>query len=256
MRMLVTNDDGFLARGMWLLVKALRDVGEVVVVAPDREQSAVGSSVTLHHPLRARKVRSPYEGVVSYCVEGTPSDCVILALGHLLDDEIDLIFSGINDGSNLGDDVLISGTVGAAFQGYLKGIPSIAISVGALKDVHYDVAARLAVLLASSIVDLPENVFLNVNLPNLPLDQIKGVEITRLGRRSYTDEIKPGHDGKRDYYWIVRGTPDWQPDEGTDIYAFNRDRISITPLYNDLTNAEALSALKDLPQLLFKGLSP
>ena len=142
MRILVTNDDGFLARGMWLLVKGLREVGEVVVVAPDREQSAVGSSVTLHHPLRARKVKSPYEDVDSYCVEGTPADCVILALGHLLDTEIDVIFSGINEGVNLGDDVLISGTVGAALQGYIKGIPSIAISVGALKDAHFDVAVR------------------------------------------------------------------------------------------------------------------
>ncbi len=255
MKILVTNDDGFLARGMWLLVKGLREVGQVVVVSPDREQSAVGSSVTLHHPLRARKVRSPYEDVDSYCVEGTPADCVILALGHLLDTEIDVVFSGINEGANLGDDVLISGTVGAALQGYLKGIPSIALSVGALKDAHFDVAVRLGVILAQKLGDLPRDIFLNVNLPDLPIEQIKGIKVTRLGRRSYTDAIEPGHDGKRDYYWIVHGTQDWQTEEGTDIAAFANDEISITPLYNDLTSPHALSAIKDLPQELLNGLN-
>lgn len=255
MKILVTNDDGFLARGMWLLVKGLREVAEVVVVAPDREQSAVGSSVTLHHPLRARKVKSPYKDVDSYCVEGTPADCVILALGHLLDTKIDVVFSGINEGVNLGDDVLISGTVGAALQGYIKGIPSIALSVGALKDAHFDVAARLGVILAQKLRDLPRDIFLNVNLPDLPIGQIKGIKVTRLGRRSYTDAIEPGHDGKREYYWIVHGTKDWQPEEGTDIAAFANDEISITPLYNDLTSPQALSAIKDLPKALLNGLT-
>ena len=254
MKILVTNDDGFLARGLWVLAKALSQVGEVFIVAPDREQSAVGSSVTLHHPLRAKMVRSPLKEVKSYLVEGTPADCVILALGHLLDTKVDMVFSGINEGSNLGDDVLVSGTVGAAFQGYLKGIPSVAISVGALKDVHFDAAARLAAVIAPLITDLPGKTFLNINLPNLPLDQIEGIEVARLGRRSYSDEIEPGHDGKRDYYWIVRGKPDWQPEEGTDIWAFTHNRIAITPLYNDLTNLQVLSAIKDLPQTLNRSL--
>ena len=255
LKILVTNDDGFLARGLWVLAKVLCEVGEVVIVAPDREQSAVGSSVTLHNPLRAKEIRSPLEEVKSYLVEGTPADCVILALGHLLDTKIDMVFSGINEGSNLGDDVLLSGTVGAALQGYLKGIPSVAISVGALKDVHLDAAARLAVVLAPLMADLPGDTFLNINLPNLPLDQIKGIEVTRLGRRSYSDEIQPGHDGKRDYYWIVRGKPEWQPEEGTDIWAFTNNKIAITPLYNNLTNLQVLSAIKDLPQALLKGLT-
>jgi 5'-nucleotidase len=254
LRILVTNDDGFLARGLWVLAKALSEVGEVVIVAPDREQSAVGSSVTLHHPLRAKEIRSPLEEVKSYLVEGTPADCVILALGHLLDEGIDIIFSGINEGSNLGDDVLLSGTVGAALQGYLKGIPSVALSVGALTDVHVDAAARLAVVLAPLIAGLPAEAFLNINLPNLPLDQIKGIEVTRLGRRAYSDEIVPGHDGKREYYWVVRGKAEWQPDEGTDIWAFTNDRISITPLNNDLTSQKALSDIQDLPQTLLDGL--
>ncbi len=255
MNILVTNDDGFLARGLWVLSKALTEVGSVYIVAPDREQSAVGSSVTLHHPLRAKSIRSPLDSVSSYIVEGTPADCVILALGRLLDIRIDMLFSGINDGSNLGDDVLLSGTVGGAYQGFLKGIPSVALSVGAMKDVHYGPAARLAVALAGLLPDLPRETFLNVNVPNLPAEQIKGIDITRLGRRSYTDEIEPGHDGKRDYYWIVRGTPDWQPEEGTDICSYNNDRISITPLHSDLTNDKVLSSMQDLPQMLLKSLS-
>lgn len=253
-KILVTNDDGFLARGLWDLARSLCEVGEVCIVAPDREQSAVGSSVTLHNPLRVKKIRSPIKDVKSYLVEGTPGDCVILALGHLLDKKIDMVFSGINEGSNLGDDVLLSGTVGAALHGYLKGIPSVAISVGALKDVHFDAASRLAVILAPLIADLPAGVFLNINLPNLPLEQIKGIEVTRLGRRSYSDEIQPGHDGKRDYYWIVRGRPEWLPEEGTDIWAFTNNKITITPLYNELTNLQLLSAVRELTPTLIKGL--
>ena len=254
LKILVTNDDGFLARGLWDLARALSEVGEVCIVAPDREQSAVGSSVTLHNPLRVKKIRSPINDVKSYLVEGTPGDCVILALCHLLDTKIDMVFSGINEGSNLGDDVLLSGTVGAALHGYLKGVPSVAISVGALKEVHFDAASRLAVVLAPLIADLPAGVFLNINLPNLPLEQIRGIEVTRLGRRSYSDEIQPGHDGKRDYYWIVRGRPEWLPEEGTDIWAFTNNKISITPLYNELTNMHVLSAVRELSPQLIKGL--
>lgn len=254
MKILVTNDDGFYARGLWLLARELSKVGEVVIVAPDREQSAVSSSMTLHHPLRVRKVRSPLEGVSSYSVEGTPSDCVILALGRLLTEKVDLVFSGINEGANLGDDVLLSGTVGAALQGYFKGIPSVAISVGAIKDVHFDVAAKLAGVLARKMGDIPREVLLNVNLPNLPLDKIQGIEVTKLGRRSFGDQVVEGNDGKREYYWIVRGEPQWQPSEGTDVKAFIEDKISITPLYTDLTSSQALSKLKKLPSELMTGL--
>jgi len=254
LKILVTNDDGFYARGLWLLAKELSKVGDVVIVAPDREQSAVASSMTLHHPLRVRKVRSALEGVPSYSVEGTPSDCVILALGRILTEKVDLVFSGINEGANLGDDVLLSGTVGAALQGYFKGIPSVAISVGAIKDIHFEVAAKLAGLLARKIGEIPREVLLNVNLPNLPLDEIKGIEVTKLGRRSFGDKVVEGNDGKREYYWIVRGEPQWQPSEGTDVKAFIEDKISITPLYTDLTSAKALAKLKKLPLELLDNL--
>lgn len=256
MKILVTNDDGIYAGGLWTLVAALKDVGEVVVVAPDREQSAVGSSVTLHRPLRARETRPLVKGIRSYCVEGTPADCVILALRNLLDSEIDLVVSGINEGSNLGDDVLISGTVGAALQGYLNGIPSIALSVAALEDVHFDAAAKLAVVLARIVAKgaLPKKMLLNANLPNLPLAQIKGIQVTQLGRRSYGDVIKEGHDGKRKYYWIVRGKQEWQPEEGTDIGALLKDEISITPLHSDLTSPMVLSLLKALSPMILQDL--
>lgn len=248
MRILVTNDDGIHARGLVAVVKALVEVGEVVVVAPDREQSAVGTSVTLHQPLRARRVKNLVKGVKCFSVEGTPGDSVILALGGLIDGEVGLLVSGINEGSNLGDDVLISGTVGGAFQGYLRGIPSIALSVGALEDVHFDAAAKLAVVMARIIEagSLPREILLNINLPNLPLDQIKGLEITHLGRRSYGDVIKEGHDGKRKYYWIVRGKPEWEPEDGTDIWALLQDKVSITPLHSDLTSSSALPRLREL----------
>ena len=256
LRILVTNDDGVYARGLWTLVAALKEADEVVVVAPDREQSAVGSSVTLHQPLRAREISPPVSGVQSYSVEGTPADCVILALRNLIESQIDLVVSGINEGANLGDDVLISGTVGAALLGYLNGIPSIALSVGALQDVHFDAAARLAVVLVRLIAKgaLPREMLLNINLPNLPLSQIKGIEITQLGRRSYGDMIKEGHDGKRKYYWIVRQQPEWQPEEGTDIWAVLKDKISITPLHRDLTSPQMLPLLKELSPTILQHL--
>lgn len=256
MRILVTNDDGIYASGIWHLARALKDIGQVTIVAPDREQSAVGTSVTLHHPLRARQIKPLARGVTCYSVEGTPADSVILALRVLLNDRVDLVVSGINEGSNLGNDVLISGTVGAALQGYLQGIPSVALSVGGLGKVHFNVAARLAAVIARMVKAnaLPRETFLNINLPNLSLGRIKGVEITHLGERSYGDIIEEGHDGKRKYYWIVRGKPAWEPTEGTDIHAFINNKISITPLHIDLTSHSAFPILEQLSGAILKEL--
>ena len=256
MRILATNDDGIYANGLWHLARALKDIGEVTIAAPDREQSAVGTSVTLHHPLRARQIKSLARGVKCYSVEGTPADSVILALKVLLNDSVDLLVSGINEGSNLGSDVLISGTVGAALQGYLQGIPSVALSVGGLGKVHLDAAARLAAVIAKRVkaTALPKDTFLNINLPNLPLSKIKGIEITHLGERSYGDIIEEGHDGKRTYYWIVRDKPIWEPTEGTDIWALIHDKISITPLKINLTSHKALPALEQLSSAIFQEL--
>jgi len=256
LRILVTNDDGVYARGLWHLVRALKEIGQVTIAAPDREQSAVGTSVTLHHPLRARQIKPLARGVNCYSVEGTPADSVILALKVLLNDRVDLVVSGINEGSNLGNDVLISGTVGAALQGYLQGIPSIALSVGGLGKVHFGAAARLAAVIAGIIKAnaLPKETFLNINLPNLPLGRIKGVEITHLGERSYGDIIEEGHDGRRTYYWIVRGKPIWEPTEGTDIWALLNSRVSITPLHINLTSHSAFPPLEQLSNAIFQEL--
>jgi len=261
LNILITNDDGIAAPGMWALAEELHKSYEVFVVAPDREQSGVGTSVTLHQPLRVRQVRPPVPGIETYTVEGTPADSVIVALKMLFKDKIDLVIAGINEGSNLGNDVIISGTVGAAFQAYFYGLPAIAISVGAFHDLYFEAAARTGVLLAQQFADgkLPRRILLNVNLPNLPLDQLQGIEITHLGERSYTDavkrgSVKPGHDGKRDYYWIVHGEPQWKEDAGTDIGAIMQKKVSITPLHNDLTSQEQFSSLEGLRPLLSKGL--
>lgn len=256
LRILVTNDDGIYAPGLWALVAELERIAQVIVVAPDREQSAMGTSVTLRHPLRVNRVRPLLEGVEAYSVEGTPADSVILALGTLIEAGVDMVVSGINEGANLGSDVFISGTVGAAFQGHLRGLPAIALSVAAFGDLHLDTAARLAALLAGkmSAKALPPDILLNVNVPNLPPDEIKGIEITRLAPHSYTDVVEEGHDGKRKCYWIVRGQPQRNMDKGTDVWAVSSDIISILPIGSDLSTAPAPSSLKDLCSQLFHDL--
>lgn len=250
MKILVTNDDGIHAPGLWALAAELQKVGEVVVVAPDREQSAIGTAVTLHQPLRFAEVKPLVAGIRAYSVEGTPADSVIIALGML--SEVRVVFSGINDSPNLGDDVLISGTVGAALQGYVHGLPSVALSVMKGEEMHFEVAARLGGLLASRIIASPlaQGMLLNINLPNLPLDKIKGIELTKLARRSYNDLIEEGYDGKRKYYWIVRGEPCWNMDHETDIRALEEGKISITPLHSDLTSAQGVPFIEDLSSLL------
>ena len=246
MKILVTNDDGIFAQGLWILVKELKNIAQVVVVAPDREQSATGTAVTLRQPLRVRKVSPLMPEVEAYSVEGTPSDSVILALGKLVKNKIGLVISGINQGSNLGDDVLISGTVGAALQGYLHGFPALAISVAAADSLHLDNAAKLAALLAKKIVSsiLPTNILLNVNLPNLPLAKIKEIKITHLANRSHTNTVEEGHDGRREYYWLVRQGINKDRDEKTDIWAIEQGNISITSLHANLSN-KSLSPITD-----------
>ena len=167
-----------------------------------------------------------------------------------------MVFSGINEGSNLGNDVLISGTVSAALQGYFYGLPSVAISVAAIKRVRFDVAAKFGALIAQQVAasNMPQRFLLNINLPNLPLDKIAGIELTRLGERSYMDNIKAGHDGKRKYYWIVRGKPDWKEVEGTDISALGKNKISITPLHSDLSSDIHLESLSKVFSSLFQDL--
>jgi len=256
MMILVTNDDGILADGLWVLAKELKNIAQVVVVAPDREQSAIGTAVTLRQPLRAHRIRPVVPEVDTYSIEGTPSDCVILALNKLVKNKIDMVISGINQGANLGDDVLISGTVGAALQGYLRGLPALAISIEAVDSHHLDTAARLAALLVKWLGSsaVPNNVFLNVNLPNLPLADIRGIKITRLASGFHTDTVEEGNDRKRQYYWLVRRKTDKVADNQTDVWAVEQGNISITPLHANLLNRLAPAIPGNLCSELLQGL--
>jgi len=256
LKILVTNDDGIYAQGLWALAESLQQVGEVVVVAPDREQSATGCAISLHQPVRLKEVKASSPGIKAYSVEGTPGDSVILALGVLFKGEIGLVLAGINKGMNLGDDVLLSGTVGGAMQGYFQGLPAVALSVETGKETHFEAAARLGALLASQLTvnSLPKGILLNVNLPNLPAEHIEGVEITRLARRRYSDLVKKGHDGRREYYWIERGKVQWRAEKETDIRAIRAGMVSITPLRSDLTDASQGPLLPKLVSALSQAL--
>ena len=232
MKILVSNDDGICAPGLWDLAGELRCIGQVVVVAPDREQSGSGTSVTLYRPLRITVVQSPIADIEAYSVEGTPADSVIIALRSLIEDEVALVVCGINEGPNLGDDAFISGTVGGALQGYFYGIPSIAVSVADREDFQFRPAAKLAKLLGKRILEglLPPKILLNVNLPNVIGGKINDIEVTRLGMRDYRDKIEPEYYSRHQYFWIRRGEAIWEKMPGSDIWAIEQNCISITPL--------------------------
>ncbi|MBM4447750.1 MAG: 5'/3'-nucleotidase SurE [Chloroflexi bacterium] len=244
MKILVTNDDGITADGLWWLVRELTGIAEVVVVAPDREQSATGTSVTLWEPLRTRKAVPLVPGVETYAVEGTPSDSVLLALGSLIKGKIDLVVSGINWGMNLGDDIYISGTVSAALQGYLHGCPALAVSSERNSEPCFQTAARLATLMAERIAASPppNNLFLNINVPNLPLTEIGRIQVTKLANESHLNTVTEGNDGKRNYYWLVRRRQGKGHDRNTDAWAVDHGNISVTPLFSSLP-AKTLSLL-------------
>lgn len=229
---LVSNDDGIFAPGLWVLATELKRIDSIVVVAPDREQSATGTSVTLRQPLRVRQVDAIVPDVNTHSVEGTPSDSVILALGKIAT-EADMVISGINSGQNLGDDVLISGTVGAALQGYLRNLPSIAVSVGVGDTENLETAARLVRLLLNKIKSglLPRDIFLSLNLPDVPLSRIKGMMMTQPAHKTHIDTVEEGHDGRRDYFWLVRRKLEHQSPDSSDIWAIEHGYISITPLH-------------------------
>jgi 5'-nucleotidase len=237
---LVTNDDGVHAAGLLALATALDDLGDVYVVAPDREQSAVGHALTLHRPLRVTQV-----GERRFAVNGTPSDCVNLAVLGLLPERPVLVASGINHGSNLGDDVTYSGTVSAAMEGTLLGVASIAVSRADAGDAGFESAGTVARLVASRVLveGLPAKTLLNVNVPAGPTSAIR---MTRLGHRVYREKVVRETDPRGlPYYWIGAGPPEWNEDEGSDISAVNRGLASVTPLHLDLTHHGALGRMTD-----------
>jgi len=254
MKILVTNDDGIHAPGLWTLAREMLSLGRVTVVAPDREQSGMGASVSFHHPVRIVKVRPPAEGIETYSVEGTPADACILGLKVVLGDQPDLVVSGINEGRNLGDDVFISGTVGAAMQAHFLGVPSIAISVS-VDNPQFATAARLAAIFGRHISedDLPKRILLNINLPNVPLEQMAGIAVTKLADQVFNFSIKPGNDGRKNTYWIERGRPQWKQAEGTDRWAMDQNLISVTALIT-YSNSPVIPTLKTLAPVIFKEL--
>ena len=242
MNILVSNDDGIHARGLRALADALSSLGEVWVVAPDRERSASGHSLTLNRPLRVTKVAPTW-----FAVDGTPTDCVALALMGMINRKFDLVASGINLGGNMGDDVTYSGTVSAAFEATLLGFPAFALSVVARRRVNFTAAGLVAVMVAKLIKKkgLPPNTMLNVNIPNFRPSEIKGVAITQQGRRHYGDIIVRKVDPRgKAYYWIGGKEPTWEPLEESDYAAVTAGSISITPLHLDLTNPSAVEELQ------------
>jgi 5'-nucleotidase len=242
---LVSNDDGIHSEGIAALAAALRDVGDVTTVAPDRERSAVSHSLTLHRPLRVAEL-----GPGRYAIDGTPTDCVNLAVNGILPRRPALVVSGINKGANLGDDVTYSGTVSAAMEGTLLGIPSLAISLIGRETFRFDAAAAFARRLAAWVIDrgLPPDTLLNVNVP-APNDgaPVRGFALTRMGRRRYGDAIVEKVDprGKK-YYWIGGEELQFEDAEGTDFHAVSQGLISVTPIHLDLTNYKSFDALQAL----------
>lgn len=230
MKILIANDDGIFAEGLWALAKELSKIARVVVVAPDRERSAIGTAVTLHHLLKVQKIKPPLPEIETYAVGGTPADSVIIALDKFIKDRVDLVVSGINQGHNLGEDVLISGTVSAALQGYLHGYSAMAISADG---AYLNDAAKLAALLAKRVAasNLPSKIFLNVNLPDSPLAKVSRIETTWLASRSHIDTVEERHDGEEAYYCLVRQKANQITDEKTDMWAIEHGNISITPLH-------------------------
>jgi 5'-nucleotidase len=245
MRLLCTNDDGILAHGLQCLVRAAEQLGEVTVVAPDREQSATSHSLTLHHPVRPRRL-----GDRRFQVDGTPTDCVMLAVEALMSERPDFVLSGINHGQNMGEDVLYSGTVAAAMEGLSLGIPSIAVSFAG-GDLRADTSllddqVEVLVPLLRHFLSLPEfprDTLLNVNLPALPSGEIRGARLTRLGRRVYSNSIQAMRDPwGREIYWIGGGQAAWTGQEDSDFKAIQDGFISITPLHLDLTHFDMLAS--------------
>ena len=241
---LVTNDDGIHAPGLQVAFEASQKLGNVVIIAPEHDNSAASHSLTMNRPLRVRQIERNI-----FTINGTPTDCVTIGIGKILQKKPDLVISGINPGPNLGDDVSYSGTVSAAIEATMLGVPSVAVSLAAESEpYHYDTAVKFIVKLAGIILEegLPKDTLLNVNIPNTTPERIRGVAFTRRGRRLYEDAIKETYDpwGRR-HYWIGGGTPSFDAGEDTDSAAIRVNKISITPMHLDPTNYEALKLLKE-----------
>jgi len=242
MRILLSNDDGYFAPGLAVLAKTLADLGTITVVAPERDHSGASNSLTLDRPLTVRESANGFR-----FVNGTPTDCVHLAVTGLLEDMPDVIVSGINLGANMGDDTIYSGTVAAATEGYLLGIPSLAISLTSKAGRHYETAARVAHELVERFQRLPlgEPLLLNVNVPDIPYEALKGIEVTRLGKRHKAEPvIKTTTPRNQTVYWVGAAGSAQDAGPGTDFHAVAADRVSLTPLQMDLSHPQQIPVVR------------
>ncbi len=249
MHILVSNDDGYLAEGLVALAAALSEHATISVVAPDKNRSAASNSLTLDMPLRATLAHNGFMKV-----DGTPTDCVHLAITGLLEQEPNMVFAGINHGANLGDDVLYSGTVAAATEGRFLGLPAVAMSLVGDHPSHFDTAAQVAVILLKKILasPLPDNTILNVNVPDVPFSELKGFKACRLGQRHKSEPIISSEDQRgRRIYWVGAAGAEQDAGEGTDFHAINNGYVSVTPLQLDLTWYERIETLTNwLPKAI------
>ena len=243
MRILVSNDDGYFSPGIALLAERLAPLGEITVVAPERDRSGASNSLTLDRPLLVRRAANGFR-----YVNGTPTDCVHLALTGLVDPPPDIVVSGINFGANMGDDTIYSGTVAAATEGYLLGIPALAVSLASKVGRHLDTAARVTLEMVERLRRAPMSgpVLLNLNVPDLAYDKLRGLEITRLGKRHKAEPvIKEVSPRQETVYWVGPAGSAQDAGEGTDFYAVAAERVSVTPLQVDLTHANQIPLLRD-----------
>lgn len=243
MHILLSNDDGYSAEGLITLANALRPLADLTVVAPERNRSGASNSLTLERPLRVTKADNGF-----LKVDGTPTDCVHLAITGLLEREPDMVFAGINHGANLGDDVIYSGTVAAATEGRFLGLPAVAISLAGSNPTHFDTAGRVAVVLLKRIREspLPSDTILNVNVPDVPWQELRGFQSTRLGQRHKAEPVVKTTDPRgRDIYWVGCAGPEQDAGPGTDFHAIRHNYVAVTPLQIDLTRYERIEMLAD-----------
>ena len=243
MRILLSNDDGYFAPGIACLAEALAEVAEITVVAPERDRSGASNSLTLDRPLSLRRAANGF-----YYVNGTPTDCVHLAVTGMLDELPDMVVSGINHGANMGDDTIYSGTVAAATEGFLLGVPSIAISLCSKAGAHFDTAARVARELVERLQRqaIREPLLLNVNVPNVPYEQLQGTLVTHLGKRHKAEPVVRTLTPRNEtVYWVGAAGAEQDAGEGTDFHAVKNNRVSITPLQIDLTHNAQLPVVRN-----------
>jgi 5'-nucleotidase len=243
MRILLSNDDGYFAPGLACLAEALSAIAEIIVVAPERDRSGASNSLTLDRPLHLHKAHNGF-----YYVNGTPTDCVHLAVTGMLDTLPDMVVSGINAGANMGDDTIYSGTVAAATEGFLLGIPSLAVSLNSASSKNFSTAARVAADMVQRFKDnkFHEPILLNINVPDIPYEKLQGMEVTRLGRRHKAEAVVKSQTPRGEtVYWVGAAGPAQDAGEGTDFFSIQHDRVSLTPLQIDLTRYGQMNAVKD-----------